>query len=500
MVKRRWLFSPILLALTLTSWSLGSPIGSSSDDDYHLTSIWCAQGAHDGRCEYQGKKGRVQVPLPIAQAGICYLGDNEKSASCTNEELRFSSKTLIEAPRILPSDRVSLFYWMNGLLVTSNIELSILTMRFMNIALLLVLLWLVRRSADDAAFNSFNLVMITTSVPGALFIVTSNNSSSWTFLGLGFAWMFAYQFVVEPLESRRFFAIGGLVLCGTLGIGSRSESAVFLVIQVIGVSTLAVLNIKGDLVRRRAITVSAVTTAVGGIFYLSSNARRLVENGFLAGDDESPIVRVPRHVLFSNLLSVSELYTGLLGGLKGIGASTTELTGTVRTLTTFVLGFIMIASLRRISRVSAAYLVILTAVLVVVPLYILQKNLLFVGEELVPRYLYPFLVLLVGSMVLISDSRQLLSKHQAIIVSVALGIAHAISLRLNILRHTHGIDQYGVFNLDSGREWWWTFDSRLHPMAAFGAGVVGFTLLLFRTTGQLSLANNLRSSFLPQPE
>lgn len=478
-MQRKWLIASLLLAITCASWSLASPLGSSSDDDFHLASIWCAQGNKQGRCEYDGLKARVRVPLPIAQAGICYLGDNEKSASCTNDELRSDSKTMVESSRDLSAYRVSLFYAFNGLFVTSNIELSILVMRLFNIVFLLGLFALARKAAPEDKVDKLILVLLVTCVPGALFWINSNNSSSWTFLGTGFAWFFAYQFVTDSDQGRRTWALAGLIMASVLGIGSRSESAVFITIQIVSMSVLGVLTYRDKLVKKRALILAPTSLLLGFLLYQPSNVRGLVENGFLGGDDESPIVRIGRHVFFSNFLSVSELYVGLLGGLRGIGGSATELTGTVRTLTTFVLGFVIITSLRQVQRAHAAYLAVLLAFIVAVPLYILQKNLLFVGEELVPRYLYPFLILAVGSMILLSKERSFTSKHQSLAVAIALGIAHAISLRINILRHTHGIDQYGVLNLDSGREWWWIQFGRLGPFTILLVGAASFASTTF---------------------
>lgn len=419
----------------------------------------------------------VRVPLPIAQAGICYLGDNEKSASCTNDELHASSKVLVASPRGLTANQVSLFYAFNGLFVSSNIELSVLIMRIFNIVFLLGLFYLARKSAPEEKIDKFILVLLVTSVPGVLFLMNSNNSSSWTFLGTAFAWFFAHQYVVDESRNRRLYALAGLIAASILGIGSRSESAVFIAIQIVFISVLGVLLQKSSAVSRRAVIISSGSIAFGLLAYFGSTAQRVVGSGFLGGDDESPIIRIGRHVFFSNLLSVTELYTGLLGGLKGIGGSLTELTGTVRTMTTLALGFVIIASFRTVKREIAAYLFVLTTLMAGVPLYILQKNQLLVGEELVPRYLYPLLVLFVGSIILVSRPGTLVSRHQRIALALALGIANAISLRTIIHRHTHGIEQYGIFNLDSRKEWWWTISTLSSPLVAWVLGTVSFLML-----------------------
>ena len=478
-MRYKWWISSILLVITCASWALASPLGSSSDDDFHLANIWCSHGIREGQCEYSQSKNVVRVPLPIAQAGICYLGDNEKSASCTNDELRSGSKTLVQSPRSLSDNRVSLFYWLNGMFVGPNIELSIIAMRLFNIVIILGLFYLVRRSASEILLSKFVLTLIVTAVPSALFLINSNNSSSWTFLGGGFAWFFAHQTVVEDSRRKQIIAINGLIIASLLGMGSRSENAVFIPLQICFISVLAILSHHDRGRVRRALMLCTTSIIFGTVIYTHSNAKHVVLDGFLGADDETPIIRIGRHVLFSNLLSVSELYTGLLGGLRGIGGSLTELPGTVRTLTTFALGFVIVDSIKDIRRKTAIYLVVLSGVITAIPLYILQKNQLLVGEELVPRYLYPLLALFVGSIVLVSSSQAPISRGPRVALTLFLGIANSISLRTMIHRHTHGIDQYGIFNLNSNREWWWQSITTLQtPMTVWVLGSLSFFFLI----------------------
>jgi hypothetical protein len=99
-VVRRLLLIAGMVMVFNFSWALASPIGSSYDDNYHLASIWCSHGIRKGICESDSTQSGRRVPLPIANAGICYLGDNEKSARCSNDELKESPRTMIETGRI----------------------------------------------------------------------------------------------------------------------------------------------------------------------------------------------------------------------------------------------------------------------------------------------------------------------------------------------------------------------------------------------------------------
>lgn len=468
------LLRTVCLIITCFAWALASPIGSNSDDDYHLTKIWCGLGERHGACEYSNAVHQVRIPLPIAHAGNCYLGDNEKSASCTNEELRLGSNELIDSPRGIAMGRNSLFYTFNSLFVLSNIEFSILLMRVANVAILVGLLILAVKSSKNDDFDRLLLALLITCVPSVLFIVNSNNSSSWTFMGAAFSWFFAHQFVKESSIQTRNFSLVGIVFSGLLCIGSRSESAIYFPLHVVCGSILGVILFPSIKSVRRGVVASTISLGVGIWIFERSSAHELLQNGFLGGDDDTPIMRVGHHVLFSNLLSVSDLYTGLLGGLKGIGASATELPGTVSYLAVMVLGYVVISSVAGINRRSCLLILGLCAIMATVPLYILQKNNLFVGEELVPRYLYPFLILFVGSVVFANQRPIQFSRKQVLLLAILLATAHSVALRIDILRHTRGIDQYGILNLDAGKEWWWTTSIPASPMMVWVLGSIGF--------------------------
>src|SRR5262245_53254713 len=71
----------LAVLLALGCWALASPVGASPDEDFHLGSIWCAQGIEAGRCE-QGPTAQSRlVPADVARA-TCYAFKPETSAAC----------------------------------------------------------------------------------------------------------------------------------------------------------------------------------------------------------------------------------------------------------------------------------------------------------------------------------------------------------------------------------------------------------------------------------
>ena len=78
-----WVWLPLAFLVTVMGWALTSPVGSSPDDDYHLSSIWCAQGVRAGVCEeVPGDPMARAVPAAVVQAADCYRFDPASIADC----------------------------------------------------------------------------------------------------------------------------------------------------------------------------------------------------------------------------------------------------------------------------------------------------------------------------------------------------------------------------------------------------------------------------------
>ena len=467
--------------MTNISWSLASPIGSSSDDNFHLASIWCSHGIRSGVCEQGTQQFGRKLPVPIANAGICYLGDNEKSAKCTNDELRSFPNSMIETDRFAKGSFVngnqSLYYWLNGLLVSSSIEISVLLMRIVNCLIAIVLLVLAWNSATHERNHVLWAVLLFTSIPVFVFTVNSNNSSSWAFLGAGFGWYFADAAINTESQKRRNFAIAGLIACLALCATSRSDALAFVAIQVLFVVVLRVRTFGVLSQNTLGAAVAIIGTIVAGIGLMMSGALTFLSSGFSYVFDDTPLQRNGRWIFVHNIQSISDLYIGLVGGIRGVGASDTELYGFVRLAMISAVSFLVITALRG-SSTRAKYLFVgLISICLILPLWILQVSKLIVGEELLPRYLYPLFVFVVAFPLIQRETPLDVSKGQMTTLSVAVAIAHSISLRQVLLRHTNGIEEYGLINLDHHHEWWWTIPVFATPLTVWVVGSFAFAYL-----------------------
>ncbi len=128
--------------ITLGSWALSSPPGSGPDDEYHLSSIWCARGYRMQFCEKSSSIYEAEIPLQLHRNGgprtiFCYAGDSKISASCIRGLDAEAVTKLESSKRFNTSSIASNFYNPNGFLVSPNVNGSILTMRFLQIFIFL---------------------------------------------------------------------------------------------------------------------------------------------------------------------------------------------------------------------------------------------------------------------------------------------------------------------------------------------------------------------------
>ncbi|HEU4808686.1 MAG TPA: DUF2142 domain-containing protein, partial [Homoserinimonas sp.] len=178
-------FAPALAVIALLAWALASPLGAAPDDDYHLVSTWCAtDGAY---CEPGETDASRVVPEALVHAH-CYAQDALQSAAC-QESISWTAAPSVETKRgNFVGAYPPVYYAVMSIFAGEDVLSSALLMRLINILLfvglttaLFVLLPAVRRPTLIWAW-------LVTTLPMGVFILSSNNPSSWAVMGLGTAW------------------------------------------------------------------------------------------------------------------------------------------------------------------------------------------------------------------------------------------------------------------------------------------------------------------------
>ncbi len=62
----------VLLFLTFAAWSMGSAVGSTPDEGYVLTSIWCGETGATPYCRVDpSRNSAVILPIMAAEPQLC---------------------------------------------------------------------------------------------------------------------------------------------------------------------------------------------------------------------------------------------------------------------------------------------------------------------------------------------------------------------------------------------------------------------------------------------
>lgn len=490
------LFTPLLALLTLTAWAFASPIGAGPDDDFHLVSTWCASPSASETCEPGDAEGTFAVPAALVEVA-CFAFDPTESAACQGDE-PWSATELTQTDRAnFTGSYPPLFYTVMGALTSDDLPSAALLMRMFTVLLfvgittaLFILLPAHRRPALLWGW-------LLTTVPLGLFLFGTNNPSVWAWIGVGSTWIALLGYY--EAAGRRKAALAVLFV-GTalMGAGSRADAAIFTGFAIALVMVLTATR------RRHFLRDSVLPVVVGLIalvLFVASYFSRSGVSGF-TGESYTDVVRgstasepaeaLEGFGLFAyNLLNISELWTGVLGdwALGWLDTSMPDLVSAA-TVAAFVgVGFV---GLGRMWGRKAVVIAAIAVVLVVLPVFILQRGGDVVGTQVQARYLLPLIVLLAGMVMLTSATRPIvLTLAQRVTVIVGLSAAHFVALHVNIRRYVTGIDASGP-NLDAAVEWWW--NGPVGPNAVWLLGSLAYTLLVAVLVTHISRSADSRAT------
>ena len=468
---RLLLLAPVFALIALTAWVFASPIGSSPDDDFHLASIWCANSANTAACLAGPTATERIVPSEIKNSS-CYAYRPNASAACENQYLDKGSKPTVTTSRgNFSNNYPPVYYATMSVLVGPNIPVSVLLMRMLNVLLLVGittgLYLLLPRQRRPTLLWAWML----TTVPLGLFLIASNNPSSWAITGIGSAWL-ALLGYFETTGRRR---VGLGILFGVTGLmaaGSRGDSALYLVLSILVVGGLTFSRARPYLMS----AILPVAMAIVGVYFFYSSQQSTVTSSGLGsspGVGAAPINTTT--LLFKDLINVPSLWAGVFGTWN-LGWLDTALPAIVAFggLVAFVgIGF---SGLARLWWQKAVAVGVLFLALWLIPTYILVKGDDAVGQNVQPRYLLPLVVVFAGVLLLArADGPIPITRTQSVVVLVALSVAQSVALYFNLHRYIDGANGHG-FNLDSGIKWWWSMP--IAPMAVWVVGSLAFAALL----------------------
>ncbi len=456
--------APFFAWLALIAWALASPVASSPDDDFHLAAIWCAGGDQPGRCEPVDDSPTARlVPSSIVTA-TCYAFRPDQDASCWDSGAQ--GMTRVERANI---DHLypGVYYRVMNFFVSDDVQLSVLTMRFFNVSLVVGLLtslaWALPRSLRTPLIVS----LAVTAVPLGMFLFASTNPSGWAILSAAMVWVSVYATGVT--QGRRSLALAAFAVLGAvIGAGARADAAVFAVFGAV-LAVFLSWPVATARSRRNLLGAAVSVAAVSVALYFSAK-----QGGSALGGLEPTSARLSAGQHLSNLLEVPALWTGALGQ-AGLGWLDTRMPASVWVLTTAVFAGAIFVGLRRSGTRRAVAVGVALAATWVVPLVMLAQSNALVGQTVQPRYLLPLMVIAVGIASLRKDAEQAWSGSRLTLAASALSIAVTIALHQNMRRYTAGASNEAI-DPGAGAHWWWV--GTPSPLIGWLVGSLAFVGLI----------------------
>ena len=460
----------LLALVALLTWAFASPVGSSPDDDFHLASSWCGGAAPSSVCAATGEADERLVSIDISLRSQCYVLDPTTSAECQGPDY---GDDLTEEREATDRGNFSgiyppVFYYTMSLFAGEDLQVSALTMRAVNSLLFVTLMLAIFLLLPPRRRPTLVLSAAVTMVPLGMFLVASNNPSSWAIISAATLWISLLGYF-ETSGVRRALLGTIAVVATVMGAGARADSAVYA-----GVAIVAVVALTAR--RTRGYWMSALLPAALGVIALAGFA--VASQTSVTGEGLVTYDRPDRNVvalLANNLVQLPEMLLGSFG-TWALGWLDTPMPPLVWFCT--VGAFVVAMSIGIVSGNRRKTIVALGTLFLVaaVPMYILARSGAVVGEEVQPRYFLPLIVLFAGLMLLESPASPLrASALQVGAIAAALAVANSLALHTTLRRYVVGLDSDSPL-LDADIEWWWNVG--VSPMTVWFVGSVAFALLM----------------------
>ena len=439
---------PLLAVLALTCWALASPVGSSPDDNFHLASIWCGGGNKVDECHTLPDKSQRAVPEALGKS-VCFAFKPNQSAACQGTIFDGTQHRMVSTGRgNFGGTYPPLYYWTMNLFVGSNIVISAVLMWILNILIFVGLTTVLYRLLPANRRSPLIWGLAVSIVPLGLFLVASNNPSSWAIISASTLWISLLGY----FEGSGIKKVGlGVIaaLSALLGAGARADSAIYAIVAIGAVVLLTARPNRRWILSALLPFAMAVTAAA---FFFSTQQSLAAISGLPGYSDRQAYSW--QMMFFKNFLFVPSLWSGVFGH-SGLGWMDTVMPAVVWVggfgcFAALVFAGIVSLSTRKLLAVS-----VVLGALWLFPTYVSMRTGSVSATAVQPRYILPLITMLTGVVLLeVGAVRLSLSKAQVVALVSTLSVANTLALQYNIRRYITGADVTS-WNLNAAVEWWW---------------------------------------------
>ena len=455
----------LLSFFILLGWAVGSPPGSSPDEDLHLTSAWCYSKYQGATCE--------TVPLRLVEVGKCYFKDSGTIATCE----RSIPKDEVSPERI---DRdKSYYHFLANFVSLDSIDKSTVQMRLANSIFSSISILILVLLTSRLIYLPIIISWLVVNIPLGFFLISSVNPSSWLYIFSFLCLPLTYRIFTE--KNHTYLFMTKLLILGSnflLSLNARPDTLLFA--SIFGVTLLPVIfsfEVK-KLSNRIAIYLSTFFISIYLMLSIWSRSN-------LVNFRESKISS------WEIITSLPSIITGVFGGW-GLGSLETTMPPV-----TYVGGFVIVLALlfyglRFINLPEAVSIFLIGLFAFIVPFFVSLRSNLRVGEWLQPRYILPIFYVLIG-LSLIVIFRSFHEKSLLIIVNLIFflsSITFTFSLHTFYRRYVAGLDNFNLF-FEKTNSWWWEFSIFPNPFTFFTFTVIVY--LVFWITLKREILTNLKT-------
>jgi hypothetical protein len=223
--KKTVVFACISFFLLMCTW-LSIPHGATGDMDFHLASIWCAQGEKEGLCaDIDRVSNTAEVPFMFQ---MCNSRNIDYWPYCEIDEVHPETQRL----RMAPISSLSFYYKIVHVFVDDHIQQSVLKIRlfnsFISSLVLFALLSFTNRRIRFAAVAGFTFSII----PFGLQHFSGVTTRGWSVLAVMTSWAFLASYLLTPKNDvrLRMLQLSAYVFTILLALFSRIDALMMVMI------------------------------------------------------------------------------------------------------------------------------------------------------------------------------------------------------------------------------------------------------------------------------
>jgi hypothetical protein len=438
------------------SWAIASPPGSSPDEDAHLTTAWCMSKYGMSDC--------LEVPLRVVESGKCFFLDADNLPTCEN----VIKKSEVTPERLLTKN---IYYKVLGYFVNQDdIDLSIIKMRMINALFSSIVLMIVILLSTKNVSNATIMGWLIVNVPLGFFIISSINSSSWSYVFASALFPLLFNIFKKDLWSIFvMFKILLIVILFYFSSQVRVDVILFLSIYLV---TFIPMLFSSDFNEKRTFRVlknkqifSSASLILSGIL-LKEIWNRSHQVDFREYDISD----------WENFTRLPSIITGIFGGW-GLGSLEVRMPSITFILVITVVLSVIYLSFKYANFSEVQSLVNLIVFAFAIPFFVLIRSNLRVGEWVQPRYILPiFYGIIMLSLLILLRNINKQNINTLIVTSMLMTIAYAFAFYTTLRRYTTGLATFD-WNLINDESWWWSLKWIPQPIIIFTISITCYLVL-----------------------